>query len=185
DLQDLSLAEAGQLRLARQPVNLAEMVGQTVQIVQPQMESKHLRLDGSLPPHLPPVEADPERIAQILRNLLSNAITHTPDYGEISLTASLSEAMVRIRIQDSGTGIPPEHLPYLFERFYRVDASRTRATGGTGLGLAIVKQLVQAHGGQISVTSQAGKGSSFTFTLPALINPTSQHKTSQIAVIQR
>lgn len=185
DLQDLSLAEAGQLRLARQPVHLAEMVGQTVQIVQPQMESKHLQLDVSLPSHLPLVEADPERIAQILRNLLSNAITHTPDYGEISLTASLSEAMVRIMIQDSGTGITPEHLPYLFERFYRVDASRTRATGGTGLGLAIVKQLVQAHGGQISVTSQAGKGSSFTFTLPALIHPTSQHKNSQIAVIQR
>jgi signal transduction histidine kinase len=182
DLQDLSLAEAGQLRLARQPVEIAEVVHQTVQVVQPQLEKKHLVLQVSLPSSLPPVEADPERVAQILRNLLSNAIIHTSSPGEISLSASLNAALVEIRVQDTGVGIAPEHLPYLFERFYRVDASRARATGGTGLGLAIVKQMVQAHGGQISVTSQAGKGTCFTFTLPTVSDTHSPQDPSRVAI---
>jgi signal transduction histidine kinase len=168
DLQDLSLAEAGQLHLARQPIELEEVVSQIVQIVQPQLERKHLTLYVSLPSHLPPVEADPERVAQILRNLLRNAITHTASPGEIHISASLHAAMVQISVQDTGMGIAPEHLPYLFERFYRADSSRSRATGGTGLGLAIVKQMVQAHGGQITVESQPRKGTCFTFTLPAV-----------------
>jgi signal transduction histidine kinase len=168
DLQDLSLAEAGQLHLARQPIELEEVVSQIVQIVQPQLERKHLTLYVSLPSPLPPVEADPERVAQILRNLLRNAITHTASPGEIHISASLHAAMVQISVQDTGMGIAPEHLPYLFERFYRADSSRSRATGGTGLGLAIVKQMVQAHGGQITVESQPRKGTCFTFTLPAV-----------------
>jgi signal transduction histidine kinase len=185
DLQDLSLAEAGQLRLARQPIELMEVVNQTVQIVQPQLERKHLALHISLPDHLPTVEADPERIAQILRNLLSNAIIHTSSPGTIDITASLNETMVHVSIQDTGTGIAPEHLPYLFERFYRADPSRTRATGGTGLGLAIVKQMVQAHGGQIAVTSQPGEGTCFTFTLPTISSAPSHQSSSQIAAISK
>src|SRR5258707_13832967 len=93
---------------------------------------------------------------------------HTPNQEEISIAASLSESVVKISVQDSGVGIAPDHLPYLFERFYRADSSRARATGGTGLGLAIVKQIVQAHGGQIAVESQPGKGACFTFTLPVV-----------------
>lgn len=170
DLQDVSLAEAGQLHLALQPVELAEVVSQTVQIIQPQAEQKHLALHMHLLPDLPCIEADPERVAQILRNLLRNAITHTPTEGEISITAYRSQAWVHISVQDTGSGIAPEHLPYLFERFYRADPSRTRATGGTGLGLAVVKQMVQAHGGQIAVTSQQGQGTCFTFTLPVVSN---------------
>jgi signal transduction histidine kinase len=170
DLQELSLAEAGQLPLARRPIELVEVVSQTVQIVQPQLEHKHLTLHVSIPPDLPLICADSERVAQILRNLLRNAITHTSGPGEISITASRSQAWVHISVQDTGTGIAPEHLPYLFERFYRTDPSRSRATGGTGLGLAIVKQMVQAHGGQITVASQKGKGTCFTFTLPAVSN---------------
>src|SRR2546430_16767316 len=92
---------------------------------------------------------------------------HTPSSGEISITANVIASMVKVSVQDTGVGIAPEHLPYLFERFYRADSSRARATGGTGLGLAIVKQMVQAHGGQIVVDSQQGKGACFTFTLPA------------------
>jgi signal transduction histidine kinase len=168
DLQDLSLAEAGQLLLSRQPVSLEEVTHQAAQIVQPRLAQKHLALHVHIPPGLPLVEADQERIAQILRNLLSNAIMHTPDGGEITITASESSSLVKISVQDTGGGIAPEHLPYLFERFYRADSSRTRATGGTGLGLAIVKQMVQAHGGQIVVESQLGKGTCFTFTLPAI-----------------
>jgi signal transduction histidine kinase len=168
DLQDLSLAEAGQLRLARRPVSLEEVTGQAAQIIQPHLARKNLALHVHIPPDLPCVEADQERIAQILRNLLSNAIIHTPSKGEISITASTVESLVKISVQDTGVGIAPEHLPYLFERFYRADSSRARATGGTGLGLAIVKQMVQAHGGQIVAQSQPGKGACFTFTLPAV-----------------
>jgi signal transduction histidine kinase len=170
DLQELSLAEAGQLPLALRPIELVEVVSQAVQIVQPQLEQTHLTLHVSLPPDLPLICADPERVAQILRNLLRNAITHTSSPGEISISASRSQTWVHISVQDTGTGIAPEHLPYLFERFYRADPSRSRATGGTGLGLAIVKQMVQAHGGQITVASQKGKGTCFTFTLPAVSN---------------
>ena len=172
DLQDLSLAEAGQLRLACQPISLEEVVGQAVQIVQPHLARKNLTLRVHIPPDLPCVEADQERVAQILRNLLSNAIMHTSSDGEISITASVIETMVKISVQDTGAGIAPEHLPYLFERFYRADSSRARATGGTGLGLAIVKQMVEAHGGQIVVESQPGKGACFTFTLPAILGTT-------------
>jgi len=183
DLQDLSLAEAGQLRLARQPISLEEVTSQAVQIVQPHLARKNLALRVYIPPDLPCVEADQERVAQILRNLLSNAIMHTPNHGEISITASLSESVVKISVQDSGVGIAPEHLPYLFERFYRADSSRARATGGTGLGLAIVKQVVQAHGGQISVESQPGKGTCFTFTLPAVPGALFHQGTSKVAFI--
>lgn len=171
DLQDVSLAEAGQLHLKRQALSLEEVVSQAAQMAQPSLARKDLALHVCLPPNLPDIEADQERVAQILRNLFSNAITHTPDKGKICITASACESLVRISVQDTGTGIAPEHLPYLFERFYRVDASRTRATGGTGLGLAVVKQLVQAHGGQITVTSLPGQGSCFTFTLPAVSTP--------------
>ena len=173
DLQDLSLAEAGQLRLARRPVSLEEVTGQAAQIIQPHLARKNLTLHVHIPPDLPCVEADQERVAQILRNLLSNAIIHTPSKGEISITASTVESLIKISVQDTGVGIAPEHLPYLFERFYRADSSRARATGGTGLGLAIVKQMVQAHGGQIVVDSQPGKGACFTFTLPAVSSPSS------------
>jgi signal transduction histidine kinase len=134
-----------------------------------------------IPPDLPRIEADQERVAQILRNLLSNAITHTPNRGEICIIASASASLVNICVRDMGTGIAPEHLPYLFERFYRADSSRTRATGGTGLGLAVVKQIVQAHGGQIVVESQPGKGSCFTFTLP-VTSSTSLHQDNSIVL---
>lgn len=175
DLQDLSLAEAGQLHLACRPISLEEVVSQAAQMVQPHLALKNLALHVHLPPDLPCIEADQERVAQILRNLLSNAILHTPSKGEINIAASTIESLVKISVQDSGVGIAPEHLPYLFERFYRVDSARARATGGTGLGLAIVKQVVQAHGGQITVASQPGKGTCFTFTMPAVSN-TSMHR---------
>jgi signal transduction histidine kinase len=166
DLQDLSLAEAGQLRLARQAVSLQDVVHHAVQMVQPALAQKQLTLQMQVPADLPAVEADQERVAQILRNLLTNAITHTPGAGEIAVAAERDGAVVSISVRDTGAGIAPEHLPYLFERFYRTDASRARATGGTGLGLAIVKQLVEAHGGRVAIASQPGAGARFTFSLP-------------------
>ena len=179
DLQDLSLAEAGQLHLACQLISLEEVISQAVQMVQPHLAEKNLTLQMHITSDLPCIEADQERVAQILRNLVSNAIRYTPSQGEIHLTASRSEAGFTISVRDTGVGIAPEHLPSLFERFYRADSSRARATGGTGLGLAIVKQVVQAHGGQITVESQPGKGTRFTFTLPAHQAP------SQVAVLSK
>jgi signal transduction histidine kinase len=185
DLQDLSLAEAGQLHLARRPISLEEVVSQASHMVQPHLAEKNLALHVRIPSDLPCVEADQERVAQILRNLLSNAITHTPNQGEICITASHRESVVTISIRDTGVGIVPEHLPYLFERFYRADASRARATGGTGLGLAVVKQMVQAHGGQVTVESQPGKGSCFMFTLPAISSASLHQDSSQVAIIPK
>jgi signal transduction histidine kinase len=166
DLQELSLAEAGQLYLVRIPVALEEIIVKAVYALQLQAESRQIAIHVDIPPGLPKIEADPERVGQILRNLLSNAITHTPIGGEISVNVWATGDEVCVRVQDSGEGIAAEHLPNIFERFYRADASRARATGGTGLGLAIVRQMVQAHGGRVGVESHPGQGACFTFTLP-------------------
>jgi len=103
-----------------------------------------------------------------LRNLLENAIAHTNRDGTITVAARQQDGYVEVSVSDTGEGIPAQDLPYIFERFYRVDKSRTRATGGSGLGLTIAKRLVEAHGGEISVQSELGKGSRFSFTLPVL-----------------
>jgi len=166
DLQELALAEAGQLRLERRPVALADVVDRAVEAARPRAEAKGIALRIDLPEDLPLVDVDPQRIGQVLGNLLSNALTHTPPGGEVVVAARAGKAEVEVSVSDTGDGIPPEHLPYIFERFYRVNKSRSRATGGTGLGLAIAKQLVEAHGGRMEVESEVGKGSRFTFTLP-------------------
>lgn len=166
DLQDLALAEAGQLRLERRPVDVAELVEQARHSFQPEADAKGLTLCAELPPGLPPVDADPQRVGQVLRNLLRNAVAYTPAGGQITLSARRVGAEVEVAVRDTGAGIAPEHLPYIFERFYRADESRSRSTGGSGLGLTIVKQLVEAHGGHVRVESQVGAGSTFTFTLP-------------------
>ena len=123
----------------------------------------------------PTVMADRRRIAQVLGNLVTNALRHTPSGGRVTLSANASEEMVRVTVADTGTGIAPEDLPYIFERFWRGEKSRSRAGGGAGLGLAIAKHLVQAHGGEIGVESpsveglKAGEvreGTTFYFTLP-------------------
>ncbi len=119
-------------------------------------------------PSSPIIEADAERIGQVIRNLLNNAMTHTPAGGEIIVTAATSASDVQVSVRDTGVGIATEHLPYIFERFFRTDRSRTRATGGAGLGLTIVKQLVQGHGGRVWAESTPGVGSVFTFTLPVV-----------------
>ncbi len=166
DLQDLTLAEAGQLHLQLAPIALEDIIMLSVNGLALQAKSKQLSLQVDVPADLPLVEADPQRVVQILRNLLSNAIKHTLPEGKICVTAKASGQEVEVSVQDTGVGIAAEHLPYLFKRFYRADRSRSRATGGTGLGLAIVEQLVQAHGGHVSVQSEVGKGTCFTFTLP-------------------
>jgi signal transduction histidine kinase len=116
------------------------------------------------------VDVDPQRMGQVLRNLLDNALTHTPPGGEIAVAAHTEGQWVEVSVRDTGSGIAAEDLPYVFERFYRADKSRSRATGGAGLGLAIARQLVEAHGGCIWVESTEREGSTFTFALPTSIN---------------
>jgi signal transduction histidine kinase len=168
DLQDLSLAEAGQLRLETRPVLLAPLVEAAITALTPRAAEKGIALRAALPDDLPPALADPERIGQVLRNLLANALTHTPAGGTVTTTARAAEdrSFLEVTVADSGSGIPAEHLPHVFDRFYRADPSRTRATGGAGLGLAIVRQLVVAHGGEVGAESEPGSGARFRFTLP-------------------
>jgi signal transduction histidine kinase len=166
DLQELSLAEAGKLKLNRQAEDIIKLIKQTVSGVQAQAAMKGISVSINLPDRLSPVNIDYNRISQILRNLLENAVAHTARGNIITLTARQKGDWVEVSVTDTGEGIPSKDLPNIFERFYRVDKSRTRATGGSGLGLTIAKRLVEAHDGKIEVQSELGKGSCFTFTLP-------------------
>jgi signal transduction histidine kinase len=166
DLQDLTLAEAGQLALAREPTALAELVAGALAAFEPRAAAAGTRLRSEVDTELPPVDVDPRRVGQVLRNLLANALTHTPPGGEVVVSARPDGERAEVAVRDTGVGIAPEHLPHVFERFYRVDRARARATGGAGLGLAIVRELVQAHGGQVSASSEVGRGTTVSFTLP-------------------
>jgi signal transduction histidine kinase len=166
DLQDLALAEAGELKLVCQTEDVSELVNQTVATVQAQATAKGLSVSIDLSDRLPPVNIDYHRISQVLRNLLENAVAHTAKGGSITVAAKPQDNWVEVSVTDTGEGIPADDLPNIFERFYRVDKSRARATGGSGLGLTIAKRLVEAHGGKIKVQSELGKGSRFSFTIP-------------------
>ncbi len=166
DLQDLAQVDAGQLTLLSTPTDLGGLLEQAATMFQVQAQEKGVTVVADAPGDLPVVTVDPERIAQVLRNLVSNAIAHTPAGGAVTLSAHADAHEVTVAVSDTGEGISPEHLPHVFDRFYRVDPSRTRQTGGAGLGLAIVRQLVLAHGGSVAVESKPGEGSVFTFTLP-------------------
>ncbi len=166
DLRDLALAEAGQLRLERNPVSLPLVIAQVGEGLEVQAREKGVMLKTEIADRLPQIEADEQRIAQVLYNLMTNALRHTPAGGTITTSAELREGYVQVSVRDTGTGIAPEDVPHVFERFYRADHSRARSTGGSGLGLTIAKQIVEAHGGQIWAQSQLGLGSTFAFSLP-------------------
>lgn len=167
DLQKLSLAEAGELKLDRQMQDINKLVKQTMAAKQSQAAAKGVLLSTELPDKLPLLNIDSQRISQVLGNLLDNALVHTAEGGSITVTAKQEGSWVKVAVSDTGEGIPADDLPNIFERFYRVDKSRARATGGSGLGLTIAKRLVEAHGGKIEAHSELGKGSRFSFTLPA------------------
>ena len=166
DLQELSLAEAGELKLARQAEDIAELISKAAATMQIQAEVKGVPVSIDLPDKLPAVNIDSHRIGQVLRNLLENAVAHTTKGDAITVTATQRGSWIEVSVVNTGEGIPADDLPNIFERFYRVDKSRARATGGSGLGLTIAKRLVEAHGGKIEAQSEPGKGSRFTFTLP-------------------
>jgi two-component system OmpR family sensor kinase/two-component system sensor histidine kinase BaeS len=167
DLKLLSLAEAGQLNLERMETDPGALIQQLVERMKPQADPKKIHLETQLQAGLPEVWIDSDRIAQVLNNLVGNALRYTPPEGTITVRAAAAEDGVQISVSDSGPGISAEDLPYIFDRFYRADKSRTRASGGSGLGLAIVRQLVEAHGGRIWADSSSA-GSTFHFTLPAV-----------------
>lgn len=168
DLRDLAQAEAGQLHLALQPLAVTTLMAQARARFGELAAEKGVTLAVELPADPPPVVADPDRVQQILHNLLANALRHTPTGGAVTLRAAPAErtGCLRIEVIDTGSGIAPADLPHVFERFWRADRARSREQGGTGLGLAIARQLVLAHGGQIGVASTPGQGSRFWFTLP-------------------
>ncbi|MDK2926074.1 MAG: two-component system, OmpR family, sensor histidine kinase ResE [Bacillota bacterium] len=167
DLLDLSRIEAGQLALEKGEVNLAELCSEVAEKVRPLAEEKEIRLELDVPAQLPPAWGNADRLQQVLINLLDNALRHTGAGGKVAVTAKVQGEELAVSVHDTGPGIPPEELPYIFERFYKVEKARTRTTAGTGIGLAIVKGLVEAHGGRVWVESTPGKGSVFTFTVPA------------------
>ncbi len=167
DLSLLSRAEAGQLSVSLQPVDLAAMIDYLVAQITPQCEDQDLTLTVVLPHGLPPVLADPQRIEQVLINVLVNAVRYTPAGGKIRISADLPPSVVRLIVRDTGVGIAPENLSLIFDRFYRVDASRSRHSGGTGVGLAIARHLMRAQGGDIWAESPGvGAGSVFFIALP-------------------
>jgi two-component system OmpR family sensor kinase/two-component system sensor histidine kinase BaeS len=173
DLRLLALAEAGQLSLEKQPLDVGDLLRDGQVNFGPQADDRGVTLALELPPELPLVEADRRRVAQVLGNLLTNALRHTPQGGCVTLSAipypplpGGDKGGVTISVSDTGAGVSADDLPYIFERFWRGEKSRSRAGGGSGLGLAIAKQLVEAHGGSIGVESVPGEGSVFRFTLP-------------------
>ncbi len=166
DLRELALADAGQLTLHRAPTDLRALIERTVAALLPQANEQQITLNTILDEHIPILNLDAQRIEQVLRNLLSNALRHTPSNGTIKIRLMREKNFARVEVSDTGSGIEPDALPHVFERFWRGDKSRAREYGGAGLGLAIAKQLVEAHGGQIGVESELGKGTMFWFTLP-------------------
>jgi len=166
DLRDLSLAEVGGLSLHLTPQRLGPLLSDLLSNLEPVAAPKEISLTAAVAPDLPPVAADPDRIRQVFVNLISNALQYTPAGGNVQVRAWCEQRELRVQIADSGPGIPPEDLPHIFDRFYRGDRSRSRATGGSGLGLAIVRSLVELHGGRVAVESTPGQGSTFTVALP-------------------
>ncbi len=169
DLQDLSRAEARQLSLHPQPVAPGDLVAQAIERMGGQFTDQGLHLTYTPAGPLPLVQADPDRIIQVLINLLGNAVRYTPAGGTVRVEVAAEPDGVTFRVTDTGIGIAPDQLPHLFERFYRVDRARSRALGGSGVGLTIAKALVEAHGGRMWAASPGlGRGATFAFTLPAL-----------------
>jgi two-component system phosphate regulon sensor histidine kinase PhoR len=167
DLLKLSRIEADQMQLDLRPVGVAELIAGCLETTHMRAEQKQLSLESECPGDLPPVKGDRGRLGEVLQNLLDNAVQYTPPNGRIRVSAIAQEGEVVFTVSDNGIGIPHSDQSRIFERFYRVDAARSRELGGTGLGLAIARHIVEAHGGRIWVESTVGQGSDFQFSIPA------------------
>ncbi len=181
DLHELAQVEANLLQLETQDVNLIELVNNLVLMYQPLLEEDQVQINLDLPDAAPIIQGDQARLTQCVSNLLNNACRYTPSGGEISVSLEQANGWIQLSVKDTGIGIPPEHLPHIFERFYRVDPARNRATGGTGLGLAITKALVEAHQGEITAVSAGEeRGSDFIIKLPVAPSEQIQETGSRI-----
>jgi signal transduction histidine kinase len=167
DLFELAQIEAGGLHLEMRPNSMSDLISDTIEGFSELAARQEITLDASAEPGVDPVLMDARQIGRVLTNVLGNALRHTPPGGVVQVQAARKPKAVLVEISDTGEGISAEDLPHIFERFYRAEKSRSRATGGAGLGLAIAKGIVEAHGGQIGVESAAGQGTRFSFTLPA------------------
>ena len=172
DLLDMSRIVSGKLKLEVQSVDLGPIVRATVESMVPAADAKRIRIEQVIDPLGGPVKGDPNRLQQIVWNLLSNAVKFTPRGGRVQVHLERANSHCEISVSDTGRGIPVDFLPYVFDRFRQQDASTTRTEAGLGLGLAIVKQLVEHHGGAVSVTSPGeGRGATFTVRLPIAVAP--------------
>jgi signal transduction histidine kinase len=166
DLLDLARSDAGRLTIRRRPAQLTPLIEEVVRTLRAQTDGSEQTLTAAIEPNLPLVEVEPDRIRQILVNLITNAHEYSPERASIQVSARVSDNAVVIDVTDNGPGIPPAQMEHIFERFVRGDAGLTQRVGGTGLGLAITKSLVELHGGTIAVDSEVGRGSTFEVVLP-------------------
>lgn len=163
DLRTLALAESGTLKLQKEPTDVSELIGDTIAAFRAQADASGVCLEVDVAPDVPSIAIDPARMRAVLSNLITNALRYTPDGGSIHVSGSVVDACVVLSIRDTGSGIAPDDLPYVFDRFYKTSDSR-----GSGLGLAIAKNLVEAHGGEIKVESEVGQGTQIHVMLPKL-----------------
>ncbi|MCL6631274.1 MAG: cell wall metabolism sensor histidine kinase WalK [Alicyclobacillus herbarius] len=170
DLLDLAQLESGQFQMTFKKVNITEVVRRVVRKFQTLAGERGIHLDGQFAPEAVCVRGDEDRLEQVFTNLVDNALRHTDKGGEVRLTVRESAGYAQIEVRDTGSGIPEEDIPYIWERFYKADKARTRGRSGTGLGLAITRHIVEAHDGDIVVNSQLGKGTTFTVSIPLVEN---------------
>lgn len=164
DFLDLVRLESGRAKINKKPVQLRQLLEECVAILRPQADSRKIKLKLTVPPLLPPVPADEDRLRRVVINLLSNAIKFNRDGGSVEIKVEAAEEEVRVSVSDTGVGISPEEIPRIFEKFYRGQAEGE--VPGSGLGLSIARQIIEAHGGKIWVESTLGQGSTFTFSIP-------------------
>lgn len=168
ELLDLALIESGKVCWDLNPIDVSSLVSRVLLKLRPQMEQQQVEVKSIVPEELPPMLGNEDRIEQVLTNLLENAVRFSSAGSTITVRAAEQEGRITMEVADRGPGIPPEDLPHIWERFHRVEKSRSRNLGGTGLGLAIVRQIIEAHGGGVDVRSEVGRGSAFSFTLAAI-----------------
>jgi signal transduction histidine kinase len=168
DLRTLSLADAGELALNPEAVLPSQILEQAAASYEHQAARQGIEIAVDAPPSLPPIDVDPDRMAQVLGNLVGNAMRHTPGGGTITLAGAIVNNEVNLSVADTGAGIPPGELPHVFDRFYRGDQAREASEGQSGLGLAIAKSIVELHGGTIAVESNDGQGAAFRIAIPTV-----------------
>lgn len=166
DLFHVSQLDTGGIPLSLELASLSDLISDTLESFSNLARQKNIILSGSADKNVDPVQIDVLWLGRAINNLVSNAIRHTPPGGSVNIVARRNDDVISVSVQDSGDGILPDDIPHIFDRFYRGDKSRNRESGGAGLGLAIAKGIIEAHAGNIAVTSQPGKGSTFTFTIP-------------------